>query len=106
MSQVVVVATARARKGSEQAARDAFAALAEQTHAEAGCLAYALHEDPDDPQALVVVERWTSSVALENHFHQPYVKALPELAADLLEGTVEIRRLVPVPTGDPTKGTL
>ena len=106
MSQVVVVATFKLKPGQEDAARTAFADLVEKTHDEAGCLAYALHEDPKDPQTLVMVERWTSQVALENHFHQPYVKDLLARADDFLAAPPEIRPLNPIPGGDPTKGTL
>lgn len=106
MSQVVVVATFHLREGKEEEARAAFRSLAEQTHAEAGCLAYAMHEDPKDPRTLIGIERWTSSVALESHFQQPYVTELLARADDLLDTPPDIRPLSPMPAGDPTKGTL
>ena len=70
----VVVATMFVRAGKEAEAEEALRELASATHAEAGCLSYALHRDPKEPRTLVFVERWTSTVALENHLHQPYVK--------------------------------
>jgi len=106
MSPVVVVATFTLRPGQEEAAHAAFAGLVEQTHAEAGCLAYALHEDPRDPLTLVMVERWDSQSALENHFEQPYVTELLARAEEFLAAPPDIRSLVPVPHGDPGKGTL
>lgn len=106
MSNVVVVATFSLKPGQESAARAALVGLAEQTHAEAGCLAYALHEDPQDPLTLVGVERWTSAVALESHFQQPYVKDLLARADEYLSAPPEIRPLSPIPAGDPVKGSL
>ena len=41
--------------------------LIEPTHAEAGCLAYALHRGSDDPQRFVLVERWASREDLDAH---------------------------------------
>lgn len=106
MSNVVVVATFHLAPGKEEEARAAFADLVEQTHAEAGCLTYAMHEDPQDPSTLVGVECWTSQVALESHFQQPYVVALLKRADELLSSPPEIRPLAPLPGGDPSKGTL
>jgi quinol monooxygenase YgiN len=103
MSQVVVVATYRVPAGGRDGALEALRTLAERTHDEAGCLACALHEDPDDKGVLVLVERWTSSVALENHRLQAYVTGLDHSAFD---GEPEMRVLRPVPAGDPMKGTL
>jgi quinol monooxygenase YgiN len=106
MSQVVVVATVRAKDGQREAALDALRRLAEHTHTEAGCLAYAIHEDAQDRGRLVVVERWTSQVALENHALQPYLKEILGGAREILEGPPDVRVLTPVPAGDPVKGTL
>ena len=106
MSQVVVVATIRAREGQAEALLEAVRRLVEQTHLEAGCLAYAVHEDPNDPQTVVFVERWTSEVALENHRVQPHMRDFGRAARDLRDGGPEIRVLRPVPIGDPMKGTL
>jgi quinol monooxygenase YgiN len=106
MSQVVVVATARVKEGQREALLDAVRPLVEGTHAEAGCLSYALHDDPEDPGVLVFVERWTSQVALENHRVQPHVRDFGRAARDMFDGPPEIRVLRPLGIGDPAKGTL
>jgi quinol monooxygenase YgiN len=106
MSQVVVVATFALRPGQEEAANAAFASLVEQTHGEAGCLTYALHADPKDPLTLVMVERWASQSALDNHSQQPYVTELLARAGDFLAAPPDLRPLAPVPHGDPAKGVL
>ena len=106
MSNVVVVATIKAKQGSEQELLAGMRDLAASTHAEAGCLTYALHQDAADPSVVVLVERWTSQVALDSHFQQPYVLAVGERASDLVAEPPVIRFCAPLPTGDPVKGVL
>lgn len=106
MSQVVVVATFVAREGSEEQVIAALEELVTATHAEAGCLAYAVHRDIADPRAFVLIERWTSQIALENHLLQPYVTAVGGRAAELLDAPPQVRHSTPVSLGDPVKGSL
>ena len=106
MSRVVVVATIKAREGREEDLRAGLEELASSTHAEAGCLTYALHREAADPSVFVLVEHWTSQVALDAHFQQPYVLAVGKQAAELVAEPPVIRFCTPVPTGDEVKGTL
>ena len=106
MSSVVVVAMFTAKEGRVEVGGAGLTPVIEQTHAEAGCLSYALHRDANDPQTLVLVERWTSQVALESHFQQPYMAGIGELAAELLAAPPVIRFCAPEPLGDPVKGAL
>lgn len=106
MSSVVVVASFKAREGKVEEVIAGLTPVIEQTHGEAGCLSYALHRDTNDPDTLVLVERWTSQVALESHFQQPYMAGLGELAADLLAEPPVLRFCTPLPAGDPLKGSL
>ncbi len=106
MSSVIVVATFRAREGRAEEVIAGLTPVIEQTHAEAGCLAYALHRDVNDPQTLVLIERWTSQVALESHFQQPYMAGIGELAAELLAEPPQLHFCTPLPAGDPVKGAL
>ena len=106
MSNVVVVATFKAREGKVEEVIAGLTPVIEQTHGEAGCLSYALHRDVNDPDTLVLVERWTSQVALESHFQQPYMAGLGELAAELLAAPPSLHFCTPLPVGDPLKATL
>lgn len=106
MSHVVVTALFTVK---DDRVDDAIAAITDTivaTHDEAGCLAYALHRDVNAPSTLVLVERWTSQVALEAHLQQPYVAKLGAAAADLLAAPPAIHICEPIPIGDPMKGTL
>jgi quinol monooxygenase YgiN len=106
MPNVTVVASFKIRAGKEEEALEALRPVIEQTHDEAGCLNYALHRDKNDPSVLVIVERWTSQVALDNHFLQPYVAQLGTAAADLLTEPPVVRFCDPIALGDPIKGVL
>ena len=106
MSRVVVVAIFKAKEGSEDALLQGLDDLVSGSHTEAGCLTYALHRDTSDPSVHVLVEHWTSQVALDSHFQQPYVQAIGPMAAELLAEPPIIRFCTPVPVGDPVKGVL
>ena len=60
----------------------------------------------NDASVHVLVEHWTSQVALDSHFQQPYVLAVGEQAGELLAEPPVIRFCTPVPLGDPIKGVL
>src|SRR3954453_5835152 len=106
MSRVIVVATFEVQEGKAGEAEETLRDLIAGSHAEAGCLNYALHRDNNDGNVFVMVEVWTSQVALAAHFQQPYVKALGAKAADLLASPPVIRFCSPIPVGDPVKGSL
>jgi quinol monooxygenase YgiN len=106
MSQVVVIASFRVKEGREDDVVAGLTELITQSHGEAGCLSYALHHDRNDPQVYVVIERWTSMVALESHLQQPYVAAIGPLAQDALAEPPVVRFVDPISLGDPVKGTL
>ena len=106
MSRVVVVASFEVQEGKADEAEAALRETIEGSHTEAGCLNYALHRDNNDANVFVLVEVWTSQVALDAHFHQPYVAALGAKGAELLASTPVIRFCTPIPAGDPVKGSL
>ncbi len=104
--QVVVVTTLDVLDGRRDDALALVETLATATHDEAGCLALAAHADLDAPSRLVLVARWTSSVALENHALQPHARAFADAIGPLVAGPPEVRRLTPLGLGDPMKGSL
>ena len=106
MDRVVVIATLTVREGQEDRALEILTPVVECTHAEAGCLTYAIHQDNADQRTFVIVEHWTSQVALDNHFVQPHMAELATHAADLLAEPPVIRFCRPLALGDPAKGAL
>ena len=83
MPEVVVVGSFTANPGKESELAEAFRALVAPTHAEAGCILYALHQGTDDPRRLAFIERWASRESLDAHLESPHVKAILERADEL-----------------------
>jgi quinol monooxygenase YgiN len=106
MPEIVVVGTLRARPGREAQAREALEGLVEPTHAEEGCILYALHQSPDDPTRLAFVERWASREHLDAHLQSPHVAGLIERVDELLSEAPDIVVYDAVPLGDREKGAL
>jgi quinol monooxygenase YgiN len=106
MSEVMVVVLSRAKPGRGDDAEAAFRALAEVTHDEEGCLLFALHRVPAEPDRLVLIERWTSREALDAHLAAPHLVAFREGSVDLWAHPAEILLVEPAPAGDPAKGRL
>ncbi|MDQ3571542.1 MAG: antibiotic biosynthesis monooxygenase [Actinomycetota bacterium] len=106
MAEVVVVALLTAKRGHEEEVADGLRDVAAQTHEEEGCQLYSVHRATDDSAQLVLVERWTSREALDEHFAKPYIQALGQRAAELLAEPPQVRFLQPLPAGDPAKGSI
>ncbi|MEQ8835160.1 MAG: putative quinol monooxygenase [Miltoncostaeaceae bacterium] len=106
MSEVVVVAHARAKKGRGAEAAALLMNLVGPTHGEEGCLLYALHQDVADPDHLVFVERWSSREALDAHAGAPHLSLLRDVGPMVLDAPVEVFVLDPLPGGEPHLGTL
>ncbi len=105
-AKVVVVATVEVKAGSEEAVLALLQTAIEATHAEEGCLSYALHRDYEEPLRFVMVERWASREALDAHFTQPHLAALFAALPEHVAAPPVIVRTEPVPLGDAAKGVL
>ena len=106
MSEVHVVVLARAKPGRGDEAAAAFQEVAVPTHGEEGCIVYALHRVANDPERLVLVERWASREALDQHLATPHLTAFREDSHDLWAEPMEILIVDPLLAGDPVKGSL
>jgi quinol monooxygenase YgiN len=105
MPEVVVTGSFKIKRGKEEDALQAFKALVEPTHGEAGCILYALHRGTDDPGRLTFIERWESREALDAHLESDHVSALLERSDELWDDG-EITVFEAVPAGEPQKGSL
>lgn len=108
MAEVIGVVDIRTAEGRGQALQDAFSACAAGTHAEQGCLTYALHQDNADPLHFVLIERWRSQDDLDQHMTTPHVADLFAFAG--AEGNLaappSLAFLSALGLGDPAKATL
>jgi quinol monooxygenase YgiN len=106
MSEIVVVGSFTAKPGKEADAAAAFRALMAPTHAEDGCILYALHQGADDPRRLAFVERWASQESLDAHLTSPHVQEALARADELFSDGGDIVVYEAVPGGEPHKGSL
>ena len=74
MAEVVVIASFIAQPGKEEAAKKFFADLLAETHAEDGCLLYALHQGTEDSKRFAFVERWESPELLAKHLASDHIQ--------------------------------
>lgn len=106
MAEVVVVGSFTAQPGKEREAEAAFRALLEPTHAEDGCILYALHRGTEDPRRLTFIERWASPEALEAHLASAHIKDVVARAEDLFGDSGEIVVYEALAGGVERKGSL
>ncbi len=106
MPEVVVVGSFIAKEGREAEAQEAFEALVSPTHAESGCILYALHRGVDDQRRLAFVERWASREELDAHLASPHVADVLTRVEDLFGDNADIVVYEPLPGGETKKGAL
>ncbi len=106
MPEVVVVGSFKAQPGKEEEALAAFRKLVGPTHAEAGCILYALHRGADDPSRLAFVERWASREELDAHLGSAHVAEVLAKAEELFGDSADIVVYDAVPEGEEKKGSL
>jgi quinol monooxygenase YgiN len=106
MSEVVVVVLGRAKPGRGDEAVAAFQDVAVPTLAVVGCIACAVLRVAGDPDRIVLVERWASREALDEHLTTPHLVGFRESSHDLWAEPMEILLVDPVEAADAGKGYL
>jgi quinol monooxygenase YgiN len=106
MSEVVVVAIVTATEGKSAEAEALVRTLIPPTHAEEGCITFALHRDLDDSGTLVLVERWTSREALDRHLATQHLDAFRAQMPNVAGPPVQVFVTEALPEGDAIKGVL
>jgi quinol monooxygenase YgiN len=103
---VVVVVHFRAKPGQEAAAEAAFEDAIRRTHAEEGCVRFALHRVPGEPGRYVLVECWASRAALDEHLAAPHLAEFRARGAEIWAEPPQLTVAEALPLGDPAKGAL
>jgi quinol monooxygenase YgiN len=108
MAEVVGVVHVRAAQDKVDEVVAAFSACIEQTHAEEGCLTYALHQDSNDPTHLVLIERWRSQADLDAHMTKPYIADLFAVVGEpgMLAAAPDLTFATSMGVGSAAKGSL
>jgi quinol monooxygenase YgiN len=73
-NEVVVVYRAIATTEFRETVKDAFASIALATHAEPGCLGWAIHQGIDDENEFIEVSRWTTAEDSSAHGSTEHVQ--------------------------------
>jgi quinol monooxygenase YgiN len=104
MTEVVVIATIRPlpeHRAEVVAAMENV--IADVHNHDDGCLLYALHESDD---RLVMVEKWSSAEALDEHSRGPALAELNEALKGRLAEGLDVQVLRPHPAGTADQGTV
>ena len=106
MSEIVVVGSLKARPGKEDATAEALGTLVAPTHAEDGCILYALNQGAADKTRFAFVERWESQEKLDAHLGSAHISTLLGRVDELLSEAPDIVVYDALPQGETRKGSL
>jgi quinol monooxygenase YgiN len=101
--QIVMLVTFKVKSEMRSTFKQALLDDVSNARQESGCISMVLFEAKDDPGILFLFERWQNQSALDNHFAQPYTKAVLGLAEMALTSPMQIlyvEDLVPLPVKD------
>jgi quinol monooxygenase YgiN len=73
---IVINAHIQAAAGREMELQRQLQALLAPSRLEPGCLAYALHIDPENPGKFMFYEKFASQAAIDSHLKTPHFLAL------------------------------
>lgn len=89
---IVIVGHARIRPEAREEAIAAATRMQELSSAEAGCQEYGFWFAVDDPDRLLLFERWDDLAALERHTQTPHFAEFGGRLNDFVDGPVELLR--------------
>lgn len=83
-SDLIVMASAKAKSGKEAELQQALRDVAEPTRAQPGCVSFSLYHSIEDSTVMIGFERWASQEAHELHLQGAHVQTLMSKMADIL----------------------
>lgn len=94
---LTITAVIRARRGAEQALRDALLAVADNVRLnEPQTIGFFVSQDASDPALFTTYERFADQAAMDRHNESATVARFFELAQPLLDGPVTLVKAVEV----------
>src|SRR4051812_43774144 len=106
MSELILVVSLVAKPEKQKEAEEFLLDLLPPTHAEEGCLLYALHREVEEPTRIWFVERWASRSLLDAHLHSAHIQQALAGVSELFSEGPDIRFCEAIPGGDPDKGSI
>ena len=95
-TELVVVATAKAKPGKQSDLEQALREVAAPTRAQRGCLSFELFRLAQEPAAITALECWSSYEDHERHLQGDHVKTLMARFAGILAAPPEIVAMKPL----------
>jgi quinol monooxygenase YgiN len=86
-----LLVTVKAKAGKEHELETTFAPCIAATKKEAGCMAYELNRDPDDPTTYVLFEKWKSVPALDAHLKEEHTTKLLKALEAVTDGQIQAK---------------
>ncbi len=90
-SDLIVIATARAKSGKEADLERALLEAAGPTRRQSGCVSFSLLHSLDDPTVIVGFERWASDKDHDRHLQGAHVQTLMAKMVPILAEPPQIR---------------
>jgi quinol monooxygenase YgiN len=87
---ISVVAKLVVQDGKAEETIEAFKAMLPKVAQEKGTLLYSLNRNPNDPNTIVVIERYTDKDALTEHSSTPHFKEFSKKLGAVLAGKPDI----------------
>lgn len=83
-SDLIVIASAKAKPGKEAELEQALLDVAGPTRAQPGCVSFSVYHSIEDSTILIGLERWASNEAHEQHLRGTHVQTFLSNIADIL----------------------
>jgi quinol monooxygenase YgiN len=91
--EIAVIAVAIAQDGLADEVASSIRPCIALTRAEVGCLLYTVHNDIDNPNRFVFIERWSSRAALDAHARSAHFGMMAAGLEDKLTAPFEVKVL-------------
>jgi quinol monooxygenase YgiN len=89
---IIVTAAARLRPDARDEALAAAKRMQDASSQEPGCQAYGFWFAIDDPNEMLLFERWDDQASLDEHLKQPHVAEFGAAIAGFVDGPPELTR--------------
>jgi quinol monooxygenase YgiN len=83
-SDLIIIASAKAKPGKEKALEQALLDVAKPTRSQPGSVAFSLYRSVENPSVIIAFERWASKKEHERHLQGAHVQKLMAAMADIL----------------------
>jgi quinol monooxygenase YgiN len=88
-----ILVTFKVKAGNEKKFEEAFAPCLTATRKEAGCVAYFLNRDTDEPNTYIMYEQFKGIPALEAHLKEKHTQTLLATVIPMCDGDPKIKVL-------------